>query len=235
MALANKEAIRLNHEYIGTEHVLLGLVEEGSGVGANVLKNLNVDLYKVRSEIERLVGHGPGAIAKDKLPPTPRAEKIIEFAIAEARSLNHNYVGTEHLLLGLLHMKDGVAAQVLKNLGTNLEEAREEVCNLLGIEPGQLMALPLSEEDVRPVEPPKAATDQCRADSMSSEESLTSDKAAMLLQSLLAELVARKGHAVLDADYERAVAYRDLMLSASHLMDQLLSILRRGQPPKDKS
>ncbi len=132
MALANQEAQRFNHEYIGTEHILLGLVKEGSGVGANVLKNLDVDLRKVRIEVEKLVKSGPDMATMGKLPQTPRAKKVIEFAIEEARNLNHNYVGTEHLLLGLLREQDGVAAHVLMNLGIKLEEVREEVLNLLG-------------------------------------------------------------------------------------------------------
>ncbi len=132
MALANQEAQRFNHEYIGTEHILLGLVKEGSGVGANVLKNLDVDLRKVRLEVEKLVKAGPEVVMMGKLPQTPRAKKVIECAIEEARSLNHNYVGTEHLLLGLLREHDGVAAQVLMNLGLKLDEVREEVLNLLG-------------------------------------------------------------------------------------------------------
>jgi ATP-dependent Clp protease ATP-binding subunit ClpC len=132
MALANQEAQRLNHEYIGTEHILLGLVKEGSGVGANVLKNLDIDLRKVRMEVEKLVKAGPEMVTMGRLPQTPRAKKVIEYAIEEARNLNHNYVGTEHLLLGLLREHDGVAAQVLMNLNLKLEEVREEVLNLLG-------------------------------------------------------------------------------------------------------
>src|SRR5579875_3062789 len=132
MALANQEAQRFNHEYIGTEHILLGLVKEGSGVAANVLKNLDIDLRKVRLEVEKLVKSGPDMVTMGKLPQTPRAKKVIEYAIEEARNLNHNYVGTEHLLLGLLREHDGVAAQVLMNLGLKLEEVREEVLNLLG-------------------------------------------------------------------------------------------------------
>ncbi len=132
MALAHQEAQRFNHEYIGTEHILLGLVKEGSGVGANVLRNLNVELRNVRLEVEKLVKSGPEMVTMGKLPQTPRAKKVIEYAIEEARNLNHNYVGTEHLLLGLLRERDGVAAQVLMNLGLKLDEVREEVLNLLG-------------------------------------------------------------------------------------------------------
>jgi ATP-dependent Clp protease ATP-binding subunit ClpC len=149
MALANQEAQRFNHEYIGTEHILLGLVKEGSGVGANVLKNLGVDLHKVRVEVEKLVRAGPDMVTMGKLPQTPRAKKVIEYAIEEARNLNHNYVGTEHLLLGLLREHDGVAAQVLMNLGLKLDEVREEVLNLLGagVEPDETPAMPSGSEE----------------------------------------------------------------------------------------
>lgn len=134
MQLANQEAQRFNHEYIGTEHILLGLVKEGSGVAANVLKNLDIDLRKIRLEVEKIVQTGPGSemVTMGKLPQTPRAKKVIEYSIEEARNLNHNYVGTEHLLLGLLREQEGVAAQVLMNLGLKLEDVREEVLNLLG-------------------------------------------------------------------------------------------------------
>ena len=132
MQLANQEAQRFNHEYIGTEHILLGLVKEGSGVAANVLKNLDVDLRKIRLEVEKLVQSGPEMVTMGKLPQTPRAKKVIEYSMEEARHLNHNYVGTEHILLGLLREQEGVAAQVLMNLGLKLEEVREEVLNLLG-------------------------------------------------------------------------------------------------------
>ena len=132
MALANQEAQRFNHEHIGTEHILLGLVKEASGVGANVLKNLDVDIKKLRLEIEKLVKSGPDMVTMGKLPQTPKAKKVIEYAIEEARALNHNYVGTEHILLGLLRETEGVAAQVLMNLGLKLEDVRQEVLNLLG-------------------------------------------------------------------------------------------------------
>src|SRR5437868_2794596 len=134
MQLANQEAQRFNHEYIGTEHILLGLVKEGSGVAANVLKNLDIDLRKIRLEVEKIVQTGPGSemVTMGKLPQTPRAKKVIEYSIEEARNLNHNYVGTEHLLLGLLREQEGVAAQVLMNLGLKLGDVREEVLNLLG-------------------------------------------------------------------------------------------------------
>src|SRR6202158_3037440 len=132
MQLANQEAQRFNHEYIGTEHILLGLGKEGSGVAANVLKNLDIDLRKIRLEVEKIVQAGPDMVTMGKLPQTPKAKKVIEYSIEEARGLNHNYVGTEHLLLGLIREEEGAAAQVLMSLGLKLEDVRAEVLSLLG-------------------------------------------------------------------------------------------------------
>ncbi len=134
MGLARQEATRFNHEYIGTEHVLLGLVKEGSGVAANVLKNMNVDLKKIRMEIEKIVKTGPNMVTMGQLPFTPRAKKVLELSLEEASNLGHNYIGTEHLLLGLIRENDGIAAQVLMNLGIKLEDVREEVLEFLGAE-----------------------------------------------------------------------------------------------------
>jgi len=131
MQLANQEAQRFNHEYIGTEHMLLGLIKEGSGVAAHVLKNLDVQLRKVRLEVEKIVNSGPDMSSTGKLPQTPRAKKALEFAMAEARDLLHNYVGTEHLLLGLIREQEGVAAQVLMQLGLELKQVRDTVLSLL--------------------------------------------------------------------------------------------------------
>lgn len=131
LALANQEAQRFNHEYIGTEHILLGIVKEGGGVAANVLRNMNLDLRHVRLEIEKLVKTGPDMVTMGKLPQTPRAKRVIDYAIEEARALNHNYVGTEHILLGIIRERDGVAAQALMNLGVKLESTREEIIELI--------------------------------------------------------------------------------------------------------
>jgi ATP-dependent Clp protease ATP-binding subunit ClpC len=134
MALAREEARRFNHEYIGTEHILLGLVKEGSGVAANVLQNLDIELKKIRLEVEKIVQSGSDLVSVGQLPFTPRVKKVLEYAMEEARALGHNYIGTEHLLLGLLREQEGVAAQVLLNLGVKLEDVREEVIGLLGSE-----------------------------------------------------------------------------------------------------
>jgi ATP-dependent Clp protease ATP-binding subunit ClpC len=131
MQLANQEAQRFNHEYIGTEHILLGLVKEGSGVATHVLIDLDVDLRKIRLEVEKIVGSCPDLVIGD-LPMTPRAKHAITYAMEEAFHLDHNYVGTEHLLLGLLRELEGVAAHVSMNLGLKLEDVRIEVLRLLG-------------------------------------------------------------------------------------------------------
>ena len=132
MQLACQEGQRLNHEYLGTEHILLGLVKEESGIAANVLKDLGIDLRKVRLEVEKIVQRGTDKVTMGRLPQTPRAKKVIEYSIEEARNLNHNYIGTEHLLLGLLREQEGAAAQILMNLGLSLEGTRREVLRLLG-------------------------------------------------------------------------------------------------------
>lgn len=131
MQLANQQAYRFNHEYIGTEHMLLGVVKEGSGVAANVLKNLNVDLRKIRLEVEKLVLSAPEMITMGKLPQTSDVKKSVEVAMEESRNLNHNYVGTEHILLGLLRV-GGTARHVLNNLGVSTERARVLTLELLG-------------------------------------------------------------------------------------------------------
>ena len=135
MQLANQEAIRFNHENIGTEHILLGLVKVGSGVAAEVLKNLGVDLRRIRLEVEKIVQSGPDMVTIGKLPWDPRTKNAIVYSIEEARHLNHNYIGTEHLLVGLLYEQEGVAAQVLINLGLKLEDVREEVMKLAEDQP----------------------------------------------------------------------------------------------------
>jgi ATP-dependent Clp protease ATP-binding subunit ClpC len=133
MQLANSEAQRMHHEYIGTEHILLGLLKEGSGTACMVLKNLNASTAKLQLETEKTVQPGPDMVQIGKLPQTPRAKKVIEYAMLEARNLAHNYVGTEHLLMGLLREQEGVAAQLLVNAGLTIEKVRGEVEKLLGI------------------------------------------------------------------------------------------------------
>src|SRR5215475_7290859 len=135
LAMAREEAARLHHEYVGTEHILLGLIREGEGVAAAVLQNLSVDLDEIQQKIEETVKKGKAAqTTGPDLPYTSRAKKVLELAMSEARELNHSYVGTEHLLLGLLREEKGIAAQVLTDAGVNLEAARAETLRILGTE-----------------------------------------------------------------------------------------------------
>jgi ATP-dependent Clp protease ATP-binding subunit ClpC len=145
LAMAREEAERLRHEYVGTEHILLGLIREGEGVAAAVLQNLSVDLDEIQQKIEDTVKKGKAAAATGPdLPYTSRAKKVLELAMAEARDLTHNYVGTEHLLLGLLREEKGIAAQVLTDAGINLDAARAETLRLLGTDMPQGGASPSS-------------------------------------------------------------------------------------------
>jgi ATP-dependent Clp protease ATP-binding subunit ClpA len=130
LSLAQEEAQRFQHNYIGTEHLLLGLVREGEGVAANVLNNLGVELYRVREAVEFIIGRGD-RIVLGEIGLTPRAKKVIELAVDEARRLNHHYIGTEHLLLGLVREGEGIAAGVLESLGVNLEKVRTQTILVL--------------------------------------------------------------------------------------------------------
>jgi ATP-dependent Clp protease ATP-binding subunit ClpC len=155
--MAREEAQRLHHEYVGTEHILLGLIREGEGVAAAVLQNLNVDLDEIQQKIEETVKKGKAAQATGPdLPYTSRAKKVLELAMSEARELNHSYVGTEHLLLGLLREEKGIAAQVLTDAGVNLDAARAETLRLLGTEmPQQGGAAPQQGAPAPQAAPPK--------------------------------------------------------------------------------
>src|SRR5574343_477865 len=130
--LAKEEAKRFNHDYIGTEHILLGLIKEGESVAAAVLQNLGLSLDTIRLEVEKLVQFGPSTVVSGDIPFTPKAKKVIELAMDEARRLGHNYIGTEHLLLGLIKEGEGVASHVLMNVGLDLNKVRSEVIKLLG-------------------------------------------------------------------------------------------------------
>ena len=135
LAMAREEAARLHHEYVGTEHILLGLSREGEGVAATVLQNLSVELGEIQQKIEETVKKGKAAqTTGPDLPYTSRAKKVLELAMDEARVLQHSYVGTEHLMLGLLAEAKGIAAQVLGWFGVTIESARAEVRRILGVE-----------------------------------------------------------------------------------------------------
>src|ERR1700687_1908646 len=132
LALAQEEAIRFNHHYIGTEHLLLGLVREGEGVAARVLDSLGVELSKVRTAVEVIIGRGDSTTSPSEITLSPRTKKVIELAIDEARKLGHSHVGTEHLLLGLVREGEGIASGVLESLGVSLEKVRHQVIATLG-------------------------------------------------------------------------------------------------------
>ena len=132
LVLAQEEARRFNHSYVGTEHLLLGLVREGDGIAAKVLLSLGVELNAVRQQIEKLIGKGDQPVRVQGVNYTPRAKKVIELAIEEGQGLGHNYIGTEHLLLGLIREGEGIAAQVLTKMGVDLMKARKSVLSLLG-------------------------------------------------------------------------------------------------------
>ena len=139
LTLAQDESQRLDHNYIGTEHLLLGLVREGEGVAARVLENMDVELAKVRTAVEFIIGRGDRPVVGE-VGLTPRAKRVIELAIDEARRLRHDYIGTEHLLLGLVREGEGIAAGVLESLGVSLDRARREVLVALGLRAGDQRA-----------------------------------------------------------------------------------------------
>ena len=129
--LAQEEARRLGHNFVGTEQVLLGLIGEGTGIAAKTLKSMGVNLKDARIEVEKIIGRGSGFVAVE-IPFTPRAKRVLELSWDEARQLGHNYIGTEHLLLGLIREGEGVAARVLENLGVDLNKIRSNVVKMLG-------------------------------------------------------------------------------------------------------
>jgi ATP-dependent Clp protease ATP-binding subunit ClpC len=127
LALARKEADRFNHNFLGTEHLLLGLIKLGQGTAVNVLRKMGLDLETVRVAVEKEVGTGPDQKLIGNIPYTPRVKKVLALASKEAKAINHTYVGTEHILLGLLREGDGMAAKVLKSLNVDIEQTRQEV------------------------------------------------------------------------------------------------------------
>ena len=139
LSLSQEEALRFNHNYIGTEHILLGLVRETEGVAARVLSNLGIELSKVRSAVEFIIGRGEKPVSGENIGLTPRAKRVIELAVDEARRMSHHYIGTEHLLIGLMREGEGVAAGVLESLGVTLDKVRAETQRLLSqsLTPGQ--------------------------------------------------------------------------------------------------
>ncbi|HYV39354.1 MAG TPA: Clp protease N-terminal domain-containing protein [Gemmataceae bacterium] len=211
MQLANEEAIRLKHEYIGTEHILLGLIKEGSGVGALVLRDLYVDLGAVCREVEKII-IGQAETLSGKLPQTPRAKRVIEFAIEEARVFNHNHVGTEHLLLGLIREGEGVAAQVLLNLELKPEDVRERVLALVG--PNEIRPLVVEKVEINDL--PKRLGNAVKA----------LDESLKWLQMMKEDAVSR-------LDFDWAASMRDQTDKLKKMREYLLR--EKHREPRDPS
>jgi hypothetical protein len=153
MGLANYEAQRLGHEYIGTEHILLGLVKEATGTAARVLRDMGVEPRRLREEVEKLVRPERNAVRAGKLPMTPVAKQALQYAVEEARGLRHDYVGTEHLLLGVLRDQHGIAAAALTGLGLKTEAIREAVLRMIGVDPAAAPPPERGRRGRRPADP----------------------------------------------------------------------------------
>ncbi len=192
--LAKKEAQRLNHNYLGTEHVLLGLMKLGQGIAVNVLRNLNLDYETIRSEIEKIVGFGPEIQVYGDPALTGKVKKVFEFANEEAANLNHNYVGTEHLLLALLRQTDGVAAQVLENLNVNLKEIRKEVLKELETFNLQLPPMGTPSSNAGPsMGAPKSQSERSVSDKMPALRAYGHDLTELCREGKMDPVIGRQG------------------------------------------
>ena len=222
LQLAREEAHRLGHEYVGTEHILLGIIREGEGVAAAVLTNLNVDLEEISRRIEETVKQGKAAArAGPDLPYTSRAKKVLEFAMSEARELNDKYVGTEHLLLGVLREEKGIGAQVLREAGVTVEAARSEVLRLLFTE------MPAS-ETTPPATPPLPYTPAARGSLQLALQEARDLKAASLGPELLLLGVLR---VIQTAPAGSASATLATLLNAAGLTpERVREVIGRGDP-----
>jgi ATP-dependent Clp protease ATP-binding subunit ClpA len=217
LAMSREEAARLNHEYVGTEHILLGLLREGEGVAATVLKNLSVEASELELRIDQIVKKGrPGERAGPDLPYTSRAKKVLELAMSEARELNHAYVGTEHLLLGLLREEKGIGAQVLNDSGVNLDNTRAETLRILGTTmPAQKQA-PNADwiGGGQPEKPGPKLTDRMREVMHEAEQVATEFRATHLEPIHLALALVRHGDGIANAVMDRIGCKRSELLAA---------------------
>jgi ATP-dependent Clp protease ATP-binding subunit ClpC len=209
VVLAQEEARMLNHNYIGTEHLLLGLIHEGQGVAATALESLGVSLEAVRAQVEEIIGQGQEA-PSGHIPFTPRAKKVLELSLRESRQLGHDYIGTEHILLGLLREGEGVASQVLVRLGADLNRVRQQVIELLHGHRGEEPAG--SAAGGRERRPPPEIADRLDAigSRLSAVEQRTGTGPDTLELDQQIEQVLRDRHTAVDAqDYEQAASLRD--------------------------
>jgi ATP-dependent Clp protease ATP-binding subunit ClpC len=204
VVLAQDEARRLNHNYIGTEHILLGLIHEGEGVAAKALESLGISLNAVRQEVEQIIGRGQQAHS-GHIPFTPRAKKVMELSLRESLQLGHNYIGTEHILLGLIREGDGVAAQVLVKLGADLNRVRQQVIELIS---GQQPDRKLPQEGV-PVADVRARMDAIEDRLAAVEQGMGTRADTSDLDGQI-DRVRGERHAAADAqEYEQAASLRD--------------------------
>jgi ATP-dependent Clp protease ATP-binding subunit ClpC len=209
VVLAQEEARMLNHNYIGTEHLLLGLIHEGEGVAARALESLGVSMEAVRAQVEQIIGQGQEA-PSGHIPFTPRAKEVLELSLREARQLGHDYIGTEHLLLGLLREGQGVAAQVLVRLGADLNRVREQVTELLHGRRGEEAAGSAAGRRDAGLPPRIAAGLEAIGSRLSAVEQRTGTGPSTLELDQQIEQVLRDRHAAVGAqDYERAASLRD--------------------------
>jgi len=215
VVLAQEEARMLNHNYIGTEHILLGLIHEGEGVAARALESLGISLEAVRQQVEEIIGQGQQAPA-GHIPFTPRAKKVLELSLREALQLGHNYIGTEHILLGLIREGEGVAAQVLVRLGADLSRVREQVIQLLHRSGGQepVTARATSRPGPGRWERELLSGVIARIDAIDSrlsaiEQRVGTGPDVRDLDQEIAQVNSDKQAAAADEDYENAAALRD--------------------------
>jgi ATP-dependent Clp protease ATP-binding subunit ClpA len=231
LSLAQEEAQRFHHNYIGTEHLLLGLVHEGEGVAARVLMDLGVELTKVRSAVEFVIGRGD-RIVLGEIGLTPRAKKVIDLAVDEARRMDHHYVGTEHLLLGLIREGEGIAAGVLVSLGLTLEQLRAQTLIVVG-ERGSV--LDQEDEPPAPAAGPKNNVITCRLDDRALDaldalveagiRSTRSDAAAWLIGAGI-----EAHHALFDHVYATVQEIRQLRQKAQSIAQQMATDASQGGP-----
>jgi ATP-dependent Clp protease ATP-binding subunit ClpC len=240
MQLANQEAIRFNHEYMGTEHILLGLIKEGSGVAATVLKGLNIDLCEIRSEVERIIESTPDMVTLGKLPQSPRAKRVIQYSIEEARTLIHDHVGTHHLLLGLLREEEGIAARALTNFGLRLEGTRDKIQDFLknnkSVNEGEVLpstgivaSLP-TEIVHHPLAPELSrAIQECKLEYVASlpPEIKNHPLARQLIQTV-EEFNFQKEWCVAKQQFEEAALLRDQCGALSKYLSQLIQMLNKN-------
>ena len=235
VVLAQEEARMLNHNYIGTEHILLGLIHEGEGVAAKALESLGISLEAVRQQVEEIIGQGQQA-PSGHIPFTPRAKKVLELSLREAQQLGHNYIGTEHILLGLIREGDGVAAQVLVRLGASLGPVRQQVIELLQAYQGQAQA---AKATAAPAPIPSLERQLARLVSrMKGIESRLSAIELRLgdgpdlsqLDDRIADAAAEKRTAVDAERYEQAAALRDTERQLLAERDDLTSEWGRTHP-----